>query len=422
MRRTAAVGLLLCWAYAGPATEQAPTSRCILAAKPAGVKSVTETGLPELDKRLKSECAFLNQLFGVEPEFVLVSGGTPRRAFAVTGGKGAVFVSATWLQEIWADENRVATVAAVLAHQYAHVVQERRVCLLPEWARELDADMLAGWYLGKRNIATLGSGTDLDPAFAAALFASKDEYLNARLDHGPPERRASALSQGFTLFRAGKLTLDKAYRQGLETFPPPNEGLADDVAAPPEGRFARVKVECLHKGPCSHEVACTHPQPCVHKVACKHELPCVHHTPCVHRVECVHTVPCVHRIACVHRVQCTHHVGCVHTIPCTHAKHDYDYDAKGNRIACCHRAHDFDYLHNFDFAHEWDFEHEYDTLHEHDTRHEYDVPHEFDTEHPFDPLHEFDMAHDWDPIHDHDLAHDWDPVHDYDVRFVPDEG
>jgi hypothetical protein len=300
------------------------------------------------------------------------------------------------MKEVWAGENRVATVAAILAHQHAHVLQAKRKCPLPEWAREKHADLLAGWYLGKRNVATLGSGSDLDKAFAASLFATRDEFLNARFDHGDPALRVSAIRQGFTLFREGRVPLDKAYKESLAHFPPPNEGLADG-AERPAGLLGRIKVECLHKGPC------------VHKVACKHESPCVHKTPCVHRVKCEHELPCVHKTRCVHRIRCEHKVSCVHTVPCRHL------DADGNPM------HNFDYLHNFDYEHEYDYEHEWDYEHEHDYEHEFDIPHEFDTEHPFDPIHEFDMAHEWDPIHEFDLAHEWDPIHDYDVRFVPAE-
>jgi hypothetical protein len=406
MRRIATVALLLCWAHTGLAEESSTPCRCVLAARPGGLKTVADTATPELDKRIRSELSFLTGLFGVEPEFVLLAGDAARKAFAVAGGKGTVLVSAAWMKKLWGGEHRVGTVATVLAHQYAHILQEKRKCALQEWSRERHADFLAGWYLGKRNVATLGSGADLDAAFAAALFAARDEFLNARFDHGTPDLRASAMRQGFSVFRSSKLSLDKTYDQGLTLFPPPNEGLADG-AEKPAGLLGRVKVECLHKGPCNHEVACEHPKPCTHKVACKHESPCVHHRPCVHREPCSHHTPCVHKTRCVHRTRCEHHVPCVHTVPCKH------YDADGNPM------HNYDYLHNFDYEHEYDYEHEWDYEHEHDTEHEYDIPHEFDTEHPFDPIHEFDMAHEWDPIHDFDLAHEWDPLHDYDVRFVP---
>jgi hypothetical protein len=406
MRRTVAFALLLSLAHAGPAIE-APTCRCVLAAQPEGLRTLDETGVTELDKRVRSEMAFLKNLYQAEARIVFIDGVPARKAFTVADeGGGTIFVSAQWLKDVWTEDNRVATVASILAHQYAHVVQAKRKCPLPEWSREQQADLLAGWYLGRRNIATLGGGADLDAPFAASLFAEADDYLNAPLDHGAPELRAKAMRDGFRLFRDEKLPIDKIYRKGLTAFPPPKEGIVDG-AVKPEGDLVRVKVPCTHMGPCNHHVACQHPQPCVHKVACTHAAPCVHRTPCVHRVACSHHVPCVHRMPCVHRVSCKHHVPCVHTVPCTH------YDSNGNPL------HAFDYLHNFDYEHEYDLEHEYDHQHDYDTEHEYDVPHEFDTEHPFDPVHEFDWAHDWDPIHEFDLAHESDPVHDYDVKYVP---
>jgi hypothetical protein len=408
MRRASVVLLVLALAHAGPELE--PTCRCVVTALPSGLRTVAETGLPELDARIRSECGHLQNLFGVEPEFVLLADGGPRKAFVVVGpgGTGTVAVSASWLRRFWDGDHRVATVAATLAHQYAHILQGKRECTMPERSRELHADLLAGWFLGKRNVATLRSGDELDAAFAASLFAEEDEYLNTRFEHGTVEARVAALCKGFRFFRGDKLRLDKVFEQGSHLFPPPSVGLHDD-AKPPPGEYLKLKLECVHKGPCRHEVPCRHPQPCVHKVSCKHESPCVHRSPCVHQVPCMHRRPCTHRVACVHRTRCTHKIDCVHTVPCSHL------DADGNPI------HAFDYLHNFDYEHDWDYEHEFDLEHEFDTEHDYDMAHEFDTEHPFDPVHEFDMAHDWDPIHDHDLAHEWDPLHDYDVRFVPKE-
>jgi len=408
MRRTAALALLLSLAYA--ADDAAPTCRCVLASRPAGLTTVADTGLPELDKRIASEASFLENLYKIDADLVLLGGEPARKAFTVIGadGKATVFVSASWLSDVWQEDNRVATVAAILAHQHAHVLQAKRKCTLSEWSREKQADLLAGWYLGKRNIATLGSGSDLDNAFATSLYQAPDDFLNARFDHGDPAARVTAIRKGFFMFREERQPIDKVFKGSLAMFPRPNEGLADGVGKP-AGAVVRVKVECLHKGPCGHQVACTHPQPCVHKVSCKHESPCVHKTPCVHREACTHAIPCVHKTRCVHRTRCQHHVSCVHTVPCTH------YDSDGNP------KHAYDYLHNFDYEHEYDYEHEWDYEHKHDYQHEFDIPHEFDTEHPFDPIHEFDMAHEWDPIHEFDLAHEWDPLHDYDVRFVPAE-
>jgi len=419
MARRVPLLLLLGLAQAAPPGEREPPCRCLVAAMPPGLATCADTGLPQLDRRIRSERNFLRSLFGVDPAFVLLDEGAPRDAFTVASADGhTVAVRAGWLRDFWSEDNRAANVAAAIAHQYAHVLQDARKCKLPEMARELQADLLAGWYLGTRNIAT-PKGDELDAAFAASLFAKPDGVLNARFEHGAPDARVRAISEGFRLFRREKLPLAKVYAYGLERFPPPKVGTVEGPPPPPGVRMRKEKVECVHRVACEHHVDCEHPQPCIHQVPCKHESPCVHRSPCIHMV------PCVHRQACVHRVECRHKVDCVHTIPCVHAEHECDYlhefdrDWRGNRVACIHSVpcthflHRCDFLHNFDYAHDWDFEHEFDPLHD------YDMAHDFDTEHDFDPVHDFDMAHPWDPVHDFDLAHEWDPAHDYDVQVVP---
>lgn len=417
MRRTAAIGLLLCLAHAGPAEEQAPICRCVLAAKPADLKTLKDTGLPELDQRIKTERDFLAKLFGTEPQIVLLADGTPRPVFATAK---CVAFGGGWLKVRWrSGDNRAATVAFALAHQWAHALQEQRGLKLPEIPRELHADLLAGWFLGRRNFATLGSGPDLDPAFAASLFAEQDPFANERFEHGRPIDRAEAVMNGFRLFRKDKLPLDRIYAEGLKLYPPPEIGMADDVAGPPAGPHTAVKVECMHKGPCNHRAPCQHQGPCVHKVTCKHKAPCVHEIPCTHRVQCKHKVDCVHKVKCKHRIPCVHTTPCVHTMHDCDYLHECDFDSNGIRVQCTHTIPCTHYRHRCDFLHAHDYEHDFDLAHEFDRAHRYDLAHEFDLKHKFDPAHEFDLAHEWDPVHEYDAAHEWDPLHVYDLRYVP---
>ncbi len=416
MRRATVLAVLLSLAHAGPGEEQAPICRCVLPTKPLGLKTATDTGLPELDKRLQAERDFLAKLFGVEPAIVILGAGAPRPVFATPT---SVAFARDWLKLRWQpDENRAATVAFALAHQWAHVLQEQRGLKLPGISRELHADLLAGWFLGKRNFATFGSSPELDPAFARSLFAEEDEFANERFEHGRALDRAEAVMNGFRLFRKDKLTLDKAYAEGLKLYPPPQIGNADD-AAPPDGPYTTVKVECTHRGPCTHRAPCVHQGPCVHRVPCKHEAPCVHEIPCTHRVACQHQVPCVHKVKCKHRIDC------VHTCPCRHRMHDCDYLHEfdvafdGCRVPCTHSIPCTHFLHSVDYLHAYDLEHEFDYAHEFDRAHRYDLAHDFDLKHKFDRPHDFDPAHEWDPVHEYDPAHEWDPLHAYDVRYVP---
>jgi len=416
MRRLAILGLLL--SYAG-AEEKAPVCRCFLPAKPAGLRTIEDTGVDALDKRVRSEKNFLARLFGVEPLVVILDDKAERPLFAAPG---TIAFRVDWLKGRWdSDDNRAATVAFWVAHQWAHALQDKRSLKLPGISRELHADVLAGWYLGKRNFATLGSGPDLDPGFARSLFEAPDEFANERFEHGRAADRADAVATGFNLFRKDKLDLDKVFAEALKLVPPPEVGQADDVG-PPEGPYRTVKVECTHKGPCRHRAPCTHPKPCEHKVACKHEAPCTHEVVCTHRV------PCEHHIPCKHKVKCTHRIACVHTAPCVHRLHDCDrlhecdFDSRGIRIECAHTIPCTHFRHSCDYLHPYDYEHEFDWAHEFDRQHRYDHAHDHDLKHKFDRPHDHDFAHDWDPLHDFDPAHESDPAHVYDERYVPVKG
>lgn len=225
MRGMAALSLLLCAAHAEP------TDPCVLTSNPPGVEHAADTGIAELDKRIESERGFLAALFGVEPELVLFTAGAPRRAFAVVrkDGTAAVYLSRARLRELWKGDHRVAAVAAVLAHVYAHVLQ-CKLGSVPVHSCVEHADLLVGWYLGKRNIATLQDGEDLDAAFAS-VFATYNEFLATPF--GRIERQAETLRRGFDLFRCKRIGLDRMCREGLDLFPP--EPFVPDIEEPAPG-------------------------------------------------------------------------------------------------------------------------------------------------------------------------------------------
>ena len=297
-------------------------------------------------------------------------------------------------------------------------------CTLPELSRERHADLLAGWYLGRRNIATLKGKPPLNPGFAPLVFTRPVAYMNEQYEHGTREMRANALAEGFKLWRADRLRLRKVYQRGLDLFPPANVGLSGadaQVAGPLRAALdmMRLKIGCAHRGACNHQVPCTHPKDCVHQVACQHMDPCHHQTPCTHRVDCTHQQRCVHRVDCTHRVQCVHTLRCVHREHRCDFLHVSDFDEHGMGIPCIHEIRCTHFLHRCDFLHNFDYAHDFDYKHEFDPRHDFDLAHDFDTEHDGHPQHDFDLAHEWDPLHPHDLAHKWDPVHDYDIQLKP---
>ena len=439
------MGLLavVCISSTGESQEartRPPPFRCLFEGRTAGIKRLDGSGDKWLDTRIRSERSFLKSLFRTEAEVVLFADDAPRDAFVTQRPTGEVLIGikASWLVDYCTKkkDHTTARVAYTLAHLYAHALQARMGCELTELARERHADMLAGWYLGRRNIATLKGKPPMNASFAPLVFTDAVEYRNELYEHGTPDMRAKALAEGFKLWRGDRLSLRKVYPRGLNLFPAASVGLVgaeSNVPGPLRAAMnqLRLKVGCRHQGPCKHKIACTHPKPCRHKVECRHLDPCDHRTPCVHRVDCTHCIPCVHKQRCTHRIACTHRVECTHKARCTHTlhdcdyKHEYDLNTVGERlpcrhpIRCTHFKHDFHWAHNFDLAHECDYEHDFDFAHKFDTKHDFDFAHEFDTQHEGHPRHDFDMAHEWDPVHDHDLAHKSDPVHDYDIELKP---
>ena len=133
--------------------------RCLYEGEVSRVERPTSTDNRWLDGRIKSESYFLKTLFKLDAKIVLLGDSAPRDAFVRynKSGKAIIYFSKAWFVKtcVTQKEHRTARVAYILAHQYAHAVQAKRKCNLPEISRERHADMLAGWYLGRRSIATL---------------------------------------------------------------------------------------------------------------------------------------------------------------------------------------------------------------------------------------------------------------------------
>jgi hypothetical protein len=418
--------------FAGPPK---PESACIRSKGPMSHEAYPTTGNVELDKFIKTEQAILRRTFKVKPLLRLMRlKGQPdvyaARSRNKTGRPGYVVFGLELLREqLWDYRQKEAAVAAMMAHAHAHILQFRMECELRGEARELHADFMTGYYLGRRKYLT-----DAKQArrFAKDFFEFGHAEFRDVARHGANADRIDALIAGF---ESRELAADEAAQKatGLYEEPPPPapvkepepepeagpEPEAEPVARPEPGEGVGPGTGIGPAGPSPGvlwkkiQVKCTHERPCVHRVACKHRTECVHRGPCIHRTACVHSVPCTHFVPCRHRVKCRHKIDCVHKVPCTHRKHSYDlaheYDLVDGRkykcthsIPCVHPAHEYHFAHFFDYAHECDYQHEFDQAHASD------YAHDFDYEHEFDQQHEFDLEHDFDFEHTHDLEHEVD--------------
>ncbi len=373
--------------------DQAPvTGRCLSAEQPTRDEFFEDTGNAEIDRAIQREMASLRERFGVTPDVRILDDRPSPQAWASLSSiapktLGTIALGRRLLREqVYVGDHAAIALAGIMAHECSHIVQWQRGSRLVGRERELHADYLAGWYLGRRAGKDFKSRRKVR-AFAKTLFAKGDHAFASPHHHGTPHERSASFLLGF---RQSVGDLDAAYRAGEEFIARGAlRPLPADVKKRRSPIWDRVQVACTHRTDCEHRTAC------VHKVDCRHLKDCEHKMACSHRVDCTHYEKCRHKMACVHRVDCEHRV------PCVHRRHAFDLNADGRRVACVHRLHNWDPKHEFDLAHEYDLQHP-----DGDRKHDFDLEHEFDVQHPEGhPIHKFDLAHAFDTKHEFDLKH-----------------
>lgn len=152
-----------------------------------------------LDEFYQNEGLALVNAFGVSPRgFYFIDGYSPN-AFATSqvvnadGPDGTVLFGVTLLQQEIARGQGLA-VRAIMAHEFAHLVQFKRGASMPGKHPELQADYMAGWYSGQRGL----SMAQLEPILMS--FFSKGDYeFNSPVHHGTPTERINSVRAGYAL-------------------------------------------------------------------------------------------------------------------------------------------------------------------------------------------------------------------------------
>ncbi|MEZ5842670.1 MAG: hypothetical protein R3D27_02910 [Hyphomicrobiaceae bacterium] len=169
------------------------------------------TGEPTLDRQLIGEMQVQAGFFGVRPAFRLYEKGshnamaTPRVWSGAPSTDGTVLYHVAMMRaQLRSHSWGGAVVAAVTAHEFAHIYQFRRG-LIQAWRRggrrtkysELHADYLAGYYMGsKRTIDASGIRE-----FADYFFGIGDYKFNDPQHHGTREERYATVKAAFNLYR-----------------------------------------------------------------------------------------------------------------------------------------------------------------------------------------------------------------------------
>lgn len=160
------------------------------------------------DFALAQTLARLSKTFDVLPSFAYFDDFDQPNAYATParrqngGPDGTVLFGKRMLQNLLQrPEHPDVAVAAVCAHEFAHILQFKRRLdrpLQPPGASvrrvELQADFFAGYFAGLRKRER--------PDFPAAVFATTkhslgDDHIHASEHHGTPDERAAAITQGF---------------------------------------------------------------------------------------------------------------------------------------------------------------------------------------------------------------------------------
>jgi len=158
----------------------------------------------------------------VNPEFHYIDEGNPN-AFALPtsdlpGTKGTVLLGLKLINSLLQEQpDGGAAIAGVCAHECAHIYQYTtefydRLSGSGPILLELHADLIAGFYMGKR----ADVNADRVRSFSRALFErSGYDYTNPNY-HGSPGQRLVAVEKGYFYARQG-LSLQDATTRG-ETY------------------------------------------------------------------------------------------------------------------------------------------------------------------------------------------------------------
>jgi hypothetical protein len=167
-----------------------------------------------LDNFNQTEGLNLVRTYGVSPRmFYLVD--QPPNAYATPeianslGPDGTVLLGQNLMSAELAQDPSGAALIAVMAHEFAHLVQFKMGFQSPGRRAELHADFIAGWYL---NLRGRYAWANLMPVLRV-FYQLGDYEFNSPQHHGTPDERLLVAQAGFN---SGAPNIIQAYNLGLQ--------------------------------------------------------------------------------------------------------------------------------------------------------------------------------------------------------------
>ncbi|CAL2078754.1 hypothetical protein [Tenacibaculum sp. 190524A02b] len=285
------------------------------------------TGNTTLDAQFNQEKGLIENVFKVSVDLWIMDDGNSPNALANCQSRNPRVYDGTvrfgknlMVNELYTMTKGGYAVAGILAHEFAHILQCKKNSAFRARDRELQADFLAGFYIGRKSYLY---NTNIKN-FANSLFDAGDWYDPSH--HGTPVERVNSMVAGF---KSRNESVETAYLNSITYI---NNGKRTILTGLDRARIKR-KVACTHKVTCTHKTTCKHTMACQHKIACQHKKACQHRMVCQHIVQTIYGPRRSHQYDLQHPFD---------------IQHQYDLQ------------HAFDYKHRFDYQHTFDFKHQYD--------------------------------------------------------------
>jgi len=190
--------------------------QCFLATISNGMEIRTSTGNTELDKILHNQEVDLETFFGVNINlFFGIEQSRSGNAFfspfcSSLYCNGQVVLGTYLMTELSRKSDSYTRLVAVFAHEFAHAMQHKYGWSGNSKWRELHADYLAGYYLGKNSSL---NQSEVISTFNEFSSHGSFDFNNPDF-HGTPEERGCAFLEGFKYARLGNTNVYNAYNSG----------------------------------------------------------------------------------------------------------------------------------------------------------------------------------------------------------------
>lgn len=174
----------------------------------ANVRETFErTNNSQVNEWFSSKCTEIENIFDVNPVFAFYNEGN-KSENAMATRDGNIFFGVKMLSKFF---NQKAALLGILAHEYAHILQNEEECELTGKYRELHADLIAGYYLAAKGYVL---GSDEVETYINVFNTLGDYEFNDPDHHGTPAQREKSAKKGYYYYGM-RDDIDEVYEESI---------------------------------------------------------------------------------------------------------------------------------------------------------------------------------------------------------------